>query len=110
MFDKPLSRTNPKGQPNAGWMCQDCIKLKEPELYKNLNDEGDLKVTNDIFNAINGTNLIVQNNEGGKCPKCGGVEVDAITPRTIYDCGSSDYDQRPNTFIQSDECKLTNKK
>ena len=53
-FDKPLSRTNPKGQPNAGWMCQDCIEIKEPELHENLKEDGDLKITNDIFDAING--------------------------------------------------------
>ena len=107
MFDKPLSRTNPKGQPDAGWMCQDCIKIKEPELYKNLKDEGDLKITNDIFEAINNRPLMTKNIDGGKCPKCGAVEVDAITPRTVYACGSSDYDQRPNTFNQSDQCRST---
>ena len=32
------------------------------------------------------------------CPKCGAPEVDANTPRTVYACGSSDYDQRPGTF------------
>lgn len=52
-FNKPLSRTNPLGQPDAGWMCQDCIKEKEPELYKNLQEAGDLKTTNDIFDAVN---------------------------------------------------------
>ena len=54
MFDKPLSRTNTTGQPNAGWMCQDCLRLKEPELYQNLKDDGDLEITNAIFDAING--------------------------------------------------------
>ena len=38
------------------------------------------------------------------CPKCGSEEVDALTPRTIYACGSSDYDQRPGTFKQSTSC------
>jgi len=41
------------------------------------------------------------------CPKCGASEVPANSPRTKYNCGSSDYDQRPNTFMQSEEC-LTN--
>ena len=36
------------------------------------------------------------------CPNCGQDEVEANTPRTVYKCGSSDYDQRPNTFI--DKC------
>lgn len=106
MFDKPLSRTNPKGQPDAGWMCQDCIKLKEPELYQNLKDDGDLKITNDIFDAINDRPLMTKNIDGDKCPECGAVEVDAMTPRTTYACGSSDYDQRPNTFSQSEQCRL----
>ena len=54
MFDKPLTRTNPTGQQDAGWMCQPCIKIMEPELYKNLKDDGNLKITNDIFNAVDG--------------------------------------------------------
>lgn len=107
MFDKPLSRTNPKGQPDAGWMCQDCIKLKEPELYRNLKDDGDLKITNDIFDAINDRTLMTKNIDGDKCPKCGAVEVEAMTPRTTYACGSSDYDQRPNTFNQSEQCRMS---
>lgn len=41
------------------------------------------------------------------CAKCGAVEVDAMTPRTVYACGSSDYDQRPNTFNQSEQCRLS---
>ena len=41
-----------------------------------------------------------------KCPKCNSEEVDAMIPRTVYECGSSDYDQRPGTFIQSDKCVL----
>lgn len=106
MFDKPLSRTNPVGQPDAGWMCQDCIKSNEPELYKNMKDDGGLKVVNDIFNAVNSVSLMTKNVGGYGCPMCGAVEVDAMTPRTVYACGSSDYDQRPGTFKQSDNCKL----
>lgn len=41
-----------------------------------------------------------------KCPKCESIEVEAQSPRTVYECGSSDYDQRPNTFVQSEQCKL----
>lgn len=48
--------------------------------------------------------------DGCNCPKCGAVEVGAMTPRTVYDCGSSDYDQRPNTFHQSDTCKKRSEK
>lgn len=32
------------------------------------------------------------------CPVCGAEEVPAFTPRTVYACGSSDYDQRPGTL------------
>lgn len=39
------------------------------------------------------------------CPKCGSTEISAMTPRTTYECGSSDYDQRPGTFEQSEKCK-----
>ena len=53
MFQTPLHRTNPKGQPDAGWMCEECIKLKEPELHANLEAEDDFKVVHDIHEAIN---------------------------------------------------------
>lgn len=43
---------------------------------------------------------------GTWCPECGSKEVDASTPRTVYDCGSSDYDQRPGTFQQDPRCKV----
>jgi hypothetical protein len=39
-----------------------------------------------------------------RCPKCYAIEVTSNNPRTEYNCGSTDYDQRPNTFIQSDRC------
>ena len=32
------------------------------------------------------------------CPRCRAPEVAASTPRTVYACGSSDYDQRPGSF------------
>lgn len=41
-----------------------------------------------------------------KCKKCGAIEIEAMTWRTVYKCGSSDYDQRPNTFKQSLKCKI----
>jgi hypothetical protein len=40
------------------------------------------------------------------CPKCGAPEVEAMTLRTKYRCGSSDYDQRPGTFKQVFKCKI----
>lgn len=42
-----------------------------------------------------------------KCPQCKALEIDASTPKTVYACGSKDYDQRPGTFEQSDKCKIT---
>lgn len=44
--------------------------------------------------------------EAQKCLICGAPEIEAGTPRTIYACGSSDYDQRPGTFLQHDDCRL----
>ncbi len=41
----------------------------------------------------------------GGCPVCGAEEVEASSPRTVYACGSSDYDQRPGTFKQGENCK-----
>lgn len=40
------------------------------------------------------------------CPLCRAPEVDAATPRTVYACGSSDYDQRPGTFEMGNLCHL----
>ena len=64
--------------------------------------------------SVNGKevlDLMQQNLNRGKCPKCGSVEIPAMSPRTFYECGSSDYDQRPGTFVQSDVCKtITNGK
>ncbi len=40
------------------------------------------------------------------CPICGAEEVEANTPRTVYKCGSSDYDGRPGAFKQ--KCSITN--
>lgn len=39
------------------------------------------------------------------CQICGAAEVDAMTPRTVYTCGSSDYDRRPGSFQQGPNCK-----
>ncbi len=41
-----------------------------------------------------------------KCPKCGAIEIEADTPRTVYSCGSSDYDNRPGTFKRGDNCNM----
>lgn len=41
---------------------------------------------------------------GDKCPECGSYEVEAFTPRTVYSCGSSDYDQRDGTFKKGKGC------
>ena len=57
-------------------------------------------------NINNDRRLMASNIVKEKCPKCGSVEVDSMTPRTVYKCGSSDYDQRPNTFNQTDKCRL----
>ena len=35
--------------------------------------------------------------EATVCSKCGAAEVESLSPRTRYACGSSDYDQRPGT-------------
>ncbi len=38
------------------------------------------------------------------CPICKSEEVESLTPRTVYACGSSDYDQRPLSFLKGDKC------
>ena len=59
---------------------------------------------------INPCSEVISNSEfihGESCPMCGAPEVEANTPRTTYACRSSDYDQRPGTFKQSDQCKTS---
>jgi len=43
------------------------------------------------------------------CPICNSPEESSYSPRTTYKCGSSDYDQRLNTFKQSLKCKKLSK-
>jgi len=43
---RPLQRTNPVGQPNAGWMCEPCLKKNEPELHKNAVDDKSIEIAN----------------------------------------------------------------
>lgn len=50
--------------------------------------------------------LMTANYVRERCPECSAIEIHAWTARTVYECGSSDYDQREGTFKQSDECKL----
>lgn len=38
------------------------------------------------------------------CPECGSIEIPANTPRTVYACGSSGYDQRPGSFLRGAKC------
>jgi hypothetical protein len=47
-----LHRTNPKGQPNPGWACLPCIEIKEPELAKNIKEEG-TEVEDDLQEVLN---------------------------------------------------------
>ena len=47
-----------------------------------------------------------KNVAGENCPACTEPEVEAETPRTVYACGSSDYDQRPGSFLQGPRCKV----
>lgn len=106
MFDKMLHRTNPKGQPDAGWMCEQCMEKKEPELANNMKADEGYEVAKAVESIVLNDRPLMQSNcIRAKCPECDAIEVDANSPLTIYDCGSSDYDQRPKTFKQSDECK-----
>lgn len=43
------------------------------------------------------------------CPICCNPKVDSATARTVYACGSSDYDKRRGTFKQSLNCMLISK-
>lgn len=52
---KMLFRTNPVGQSDAGWMCEKCIKNKEPELYQNMKSDGEFSDASDIMDAIKQT-------------------------------------------------------
>jgi hypothetical protein len=60
------------------------------------------------FAEARGSAAMSMNIPGDKCEICGAVEVDAITPRTVYACGSSDYDKRPGTHRRGNNCKPPN--
>jgi hypothetical protein len=47
-----LYRTSPLGTVPAGWMCMECMEVKEPELAKNLKGEDDFDVLKDIEDAL----------------------------------------------------------
>lgn len=49
--------------------------------------------------------LMTKNIPGDKCPLCGAEEVESNSPNTVYACGSSDYDGRPETFHPGDKCE-----
>ena len=38
------------------------------------------------------------------CQECGSEEIESLSPRTLYACGSSDYDQQPGTFHKGSKC------
>ena len=42
--------------------------------------------------------------EGQECPECHSPEIDNNSPETKYQCGSTDYDQRPGTFKKGENC------
>lgn len=46
-----LHRTNPKGQIDAGWMCEPCIKETEPELFLNIQGEDIINDLKEVFNV-----------------------------------------------------------
>jgi len=56
------------------------------------------------MNEPNPDNMMAKNNPGDTCDQCGAPEVEAMTPRTVYACGSSDYDHRPGTFTRGENC------
>lgn len=41
---------------------------------------------------------------GQECPECHSPEIDSNSPETKYQCGSTDYDQRPGTFKKGANC------
>lgn len=41
----------------------------------------------------------------GCCPNCGASEVEHFGPHTKYECGSTDYAQRPGTFKLAEHCR-----
>jgi hypothetical protein len=71
----------------------DAIKIVRPKL-KSESTMAETRVRPPMTKNLN----------AAKCPACGAPEIDAMTPRTVYECGSSDYDQRPGTFAQSEQC------
>lgn len=80
------------------------IELKTANRLKRLacSVRGDKIIMKELKND---RPLMTSNFDKERCPQCGLIEIDAMTPRTVYECGSSDYDQRPGTFKESENCK-----
>lgn len=50
VFEKNLKRVNEKGEKGI-WWCEDCLKIHEPELYKNIKQD-ETNVEKDIINKL----------------------------------------------------------
>jgi len=71
-----------------------CFKYDNKAIINNVS----------ITDSASDTDLVTNSPDGSNCPNCGFVEVDASASRTFYACGSSDYDQRPGTFVKGVNC------
>lgn len=98
--------------PRGEWVCFKCaLATPEDKAATEAAFGSQLNSAIDAGNgiAIAGSEVGPYPYTGPRCQACGAVEVDAMTPATVYACGSRDYDQRPGTFKQSEQCKAASK-
>lgn len=50
VFEKNLKRVNEKGEKGI-WWCEDCLRIHEPELYKNIKED-ETPAEKDIINKL----------------------------------------------------------
>jgi hypothetical protein len=46
-----LFRTNQVGDSEPNWMCEQCLKVKEPELHSNIKNDDDYKILSAILST-----------------------------------------------------------
>jgi NAD-dependent dihydropyrimidine dehydrogenase PreA subunit len=92
------------------------VRLGETEVKedfgKRMLDEihDELKAKNDEITKTSKYEKSTENEpviiDADYCPSCGACEIPSMTPRTVFECGSSTYDNREGAFTRGDDCNV----
>lgn len=81
------------------------VAIGNIEKLTKRKEQGVLGGSGDDREVVHAPKHIREAMDGAGCPKCGAGELPHPHPRTLYACGSSDYDGRPGTFTQGLACQ-----